>query len=237
VRAWLKIASRKKLLKTGEAVFIHSAQTVTAYREKACWYGETVSGQTIYSYAAANPSGFSDPSGLLISSIIQNGNNISIVLRINYQNANGESMNGTLLASVWNQAIESAWSNKFGDYNVSVHVVSDGCTCRANTVNVANGMPRENRDWSQWNGGAAENVWGTNSTMGDVIHEAGHLMGLFDKYYQSGPNIYQPYNDPDNGNWVGNIMADQRNGWIQDRNIADILKYNHPWINVPNGCK
>lgn len=62
--AWLKIASREKLLKTGEAVFVQSAQTVAAYREKACWYGETVSEQTIYSYVKGNPLDQVDPLGL-----------------------------------------------------------------------------------------------------------------------------------------------------------------------------
>jgi len=66
VCAWLKIASREKLLKTGEAVFVQSAQTVAAYREKACWYGGTVSGQTIYSYVNGNPLGSFDPFGLCI---------------------------------------------------------------------------------------------------------------------------------------------------------------------------
>jgi hypothetical protein len=73
VRAWLKIASRKKLLKTGEAVFVQSAQTVAAYREKACWYGETVSGQTIYSYVGGNPLSGKDPLGLQAVTVFPGG--------------------------------------------------------------------------------------------------------------------------------------------------------------------
>ena len=68
-RAWLKIASRKKLLKTGEAVFVQSAQTITASGENAYWYGESASGDLYYNYYRNyNPAtgGYlqSDPMGL-----------------------------------------------------------------------------------------------------------------------------------------------------------------------------
>jgi RHS repeat-associated protein len=43
-RAWLKIASRKFFCKTGETVFVQTAQTVAAYRENARLYDESALG-------------------------------------------------------------------------------------------------------------------------------------------------------------------------------------------------
>src|ERR1035437_4686281 len=59
-----KLASRKKFCKTGEAVFVNLPQTVDTSRENAHWYGEVVSGPTIYSYVLGNPVNYRDPLGL-----------------------------------------------------------------------------------------------------------------------------------------------------------------------------
>jgi len=54
---------------TGETVFIHCAQSLTAYRESSCVYDETASGQTYYNYyrdydSASGRFVESDPVGL-----------------------------------------------------------------------------------------------------------------------------------------------------------------------------
>jgi hypothetical protein len=54
----------KKLQYRGEPVFVDCPQSRTASRENACWYGETVSGATIYAYVGGNPVGRRDALGL-----------------------------------------------------------------------------------------------------------------------------------------------------------------------------
>jgi len=53
-------------MKNGRLAFIHSAQTRATSSEIASWYGETVSGQTMFAYVGGNPLSYLDASGLRI---------------------------------------------------------------------------------------------------------------------------------------------------------------------------
>jgi hypothetical protein len=54
----------KNSCKSGRVVFVISPQTRATLGESAYWYGETVSGQTIYSYVEGNPVWLVEPAGL-----------------------------------------------------------------------------------------------------------------------------------------------------------------------------
>ena len=316
-RAWLKIASRKFFCKTGETVFVQTAQTVAAYRENARLYDESAlgavylntprlitntdgipvwtwdgeafgntppqaevtgagpftfnlrfpgqyydaetnlnnnyfrdydpstghyvesdplglrAGVSTFSYGGGNPTSYTDPFGLILNGMTFNGNNITIDLRINYQDQYGNPLNNPGLALAWNMAIASAWS---GNYlvdgvmkNVQVNV-SSGCTCtKNNAVRVIPGMPSNGQDLSNFN---SLSTWGNDSTFGDVIHEAGHLMGINHDYYFSNGTA-QP-------GWEGNIMA-TTSGTVDARNINEILKFNSgpafSYLSNPTACK
>jgi len=60
-------------------------------------------------------------------------------------------------------------------------------------------------------------VWLTTSTGWDAAHEAGHLMGLIDRYTRNEDGTTTPYPF-----WETNIMG-VPNGTIDVRNIEEIL--------------
>src|SRR5450830_1349070 len=66
----------KNYCNSGRVVFVISPQTRATLGESAYWYGETVSGQTIYAYVNDNPVNYKDPKGL----VKWNGNVFSAVV-------------------------------------------------------------------------------------------------------------------------------------------------------------
>jgi hypothetical protein len=177
-------------------------------------------GPNTYTYVAGSPNKYSDPSGLVINSIVVNGDNVSIDLRINYQ-FQGMTPDPNLI-NFWNSSIASMWSGDFGKYHVTVNV-SSGCTCKGvstlnNTVTV---VPNFVEDYSSFNG---KSVWWANSTAGEIGHEASHLMGLNQIGVDSDMYYYQGIRGNIVPGWGNNIEANILSGWPDARNIHDIIE-------------
>jgi len=77
---------------------------------------------------------------------------------------------------------------------------------------------------SQGSGRSNMTHWYTNAGSGLLAaHEAGHLFGSEDHYYDDANGISVTY-----PNWTGNIMGDSNSGIVQARNIIEILNFNKP---------
>jgi RHS repeat-associated protein len=111
----------------------------------------------------------------------------------------------------FNKGIEQHWSGTFGGYTVTTTVTSPNGSQTTNTINVPEGDGRATTT------GGNSGTWQAERPGWTAAHEAGHLMGISDKYnYETGKA---------HDGWEGNIMA-EHGGKVEEKNIADVLSAN-----------
>ena len=178
-------------------------------------------GVNFYSYVGNGPINATDPLGLAANITIA-GNYVYIEIPITYT---GKGATASTVKK-FNQGIENAWSGKFGKYNVKT-TVTQGPDNIIN-VPVGNGTAKVF--------GTNRGEWPSARPPWTAAHEAGHLMGLPDRYnYQT----IKPL-----PGYAGNIMG-QRGGIPSTKDISDIISKNptqsiygpEPSIYGPEPCR
>jgi RHS repeat-associated protein len=167
-----------------------------------------------YVYCENNPLKFRDDDGQEARITIHGNNRITIEVAIKYQGSMATRAN----IDRANRGIEKYWTGKFGKYQVVTKVVDpDHTSLRASTVTLTDKdtsgkylrsyVDHESvGDSGRWNPKDSEFTW-------VAAHEAGHLMGL--------PDRYTDKDGPMKG-WRGNMMA-QTWGKVEQRNIDEML--------------
>jgi len=169
-------------------------------------------GVSTYSYVGGRVLSSVDPLGLIAYVCVKGGTNVGISLPINFQGASSEQIRSV------SQAIEKAWTGRFGKYQVTTIVtpIARYDEVSTNAVVLRNGVGESwvNRVFMN------EGVWFTPGQLGETTfaHEAGHLMGLRD---------YGP-----------GIMGRRINmNSVSEENIADVLKAGNDAIRMGCGCE
>jgi hypothetical protein len=140
--------------------------------------------------------------------VIVNGNNVTIQIPITYQ---GDGATPDVITR-FTTAIETALTNTFGDYNVTTKVVPGP----ENIIDV----PKPPGDGYAWvNDEGNRGSWPSDAAGSVAAHEAGHLMGLIDRWTVD-PNSNTLIPNP---GWEGNIMAGYR-GTPWARDITTIIE-------------
>ena len=179
-----------------------------------------------YTYANNNPYLYIDPDGREAEIVYNKNGSLTINIPINFSGDGATSSNIQSIKS----DISSRWS---GNYtingvvtNVQVNVTTPKTNGVSNNIVLTNGPTSNKRcGGCSYVRGGASGEWDTTSSgmqYGEAAHEAGHLMGIGDKYsskYDAKGN--RTGTSPHYG-YKGNIMAELP-GKPSDDNMKDIL--------------
>ncbi|MDR6856847.1 RHS repeat-associated core domain-containing protein [Variovorax guangxiensis] len=166
----------------------------------------------LYAYTRNNPSNAIDPDGT--DAIVNvDGNNVRITLPITFGGPGATPEN---IANV-TAGIQNQWTGRFDDYNVTTSVI----TGAMNNITLASG-PRTAQPYVRMVPGRPGNsgVWQTDIpslNSWEAAHEAGHLMGLPDRYSGAGTP---------NPGWNGNLMGEAYGRNLRQSEMADIIRLN-----------
>ncbi|MCC7531178.1 MAG: RHS repeat-associated core domain-containing protein [Candidatus Melainabacteria bacterium] len=148
------------------------------------------SAANLYAYANNNPVCFADSSGLFAHRVVS-GNNVTITIPINFTGP-GYSKD---LGESWKSEIEAKWTGNFGKWNVKTTVVLGVKGVYTNNINVPCGQGKSGviqQYGGAWLMQTGKGTWYAGS---NIVHEAGHLLGLPDMYKGGGPAGSQPWTD------------------------------------------
>ena len=179
-------------------------------------------GINLYAMVGNNPINAVDAYGL-VSTIKIEGNTITIYLPIQWQGAGATKA----VVKKFTQGIESAWTGKFGKYQVAMRVLNQtkNPLPKWNVITIEKGYGRPNAQIGGYYG-----TWYSQRAGITAAHEAGHLLGLPDRYKdvkdENGKVIGRTAKDPNDKDWNKNIMGDYLKP-PSEKDIADIIKYRY----------
>lgn len=162
----------------------------------------------LYAGNGMNPVNVVDPDGNVVH-VQKDGNNLNYTMYVTFTGDVSEENVNTFINSV-----ESFYTRKVGDYNITMNVVNDP-ELAENTIEFVNKIGRS----FTWNSTDMQEsnvvnvnearVFMLNSGNGaqSSIHEAGHLMGMKDRYVEYPDGSWEVHN-----HFKGNIMGDKGNG-------------------------
>jgi len=163
----------------------------------------------LYAYASNDPVNRIDPTGLT-ARVCRRGNRVDIEIPIRFRNYHLSDEQAKQVTDEWKEAIEDTWTGQFKKYDVTTRVTDDP---GGNTIDIVTGggSGRSSVDADQRSG-----AWYATDPPQTAAHEAGHLLGLPDRYKTR----------RDKRKYAGNIMGTKHNDggkpWEQDiREIID----------------
>ncbi len=175
-----------------------------------------------YSYANNNPYKYTDPDGRDAMITFNKNGSIQIDIPTKFSGAGATPSN---IDSIKN-AVSETWSGTYNvngkDTQVNVAITDASSAGPVNEITLTNGPTSDvYSNGESFVDGANSGEWRTDNggiTNGTVAHEAGHLMGIKDKYIGSTP--YPGYEK--------NIMGNA-SGAPDSRNIDEALKSDVNW--------
>jgi RHS repeat-associated protein len=146
-------------------------------------------GTNLYTYALNSPVNFSDPFGLYANVTVV-GNDVFIEIPISYSGP-GATLD---VINKFNEAIRDYWSDQFGEFTVHTEVT----TGTDNQIYVPCGKGRAFM-FKEYYKGYKRGKWPSESSEWTAAHEAGHMIGLEDRYYEETKKPWP--------GWENNIMG------------------------------
>lgn len=190
-------------------------------------------GTNLYRYGFNNPTNYADATGDAAYKVSTSGSKIFIQIPITYY---GSGATPAVIAT-FNTGISSVWSGSFGPFSVTTSVITPGGFF-GNWVSVYTGAGYMKTEvggpYGFWH--AQGTGWPGHTPGGDAAHEAGHFLGLYDRYdmHHTDANGVPISNAP------GNIMGSDANAVPSADDIAAIVKGTQgpttTWGHLSNGA-
>ncbi len=175
-----------------------------------------------YVYVGNNPVNANDPSGL-DARVNVDGNKVDIEIAVNYE---GDGVNSRTKELV-RQGIEKYWTGKFGKYNVTTRVTEGGWfDFSDNDVEIISGKGVSNVNRV---GGDEMTLYTDTLDFSWVAaHEAGHMMGLKDRYipYHVRTSRGRERTTTAVPGFENNIMGSYGRKGVREQDITDIINAN-----------